>query len=188
MDKKTMMVFVIVGFVFFIFLSFALGLSFGAATDSSSFKDYWIPVLSMIGGWVAGLGTLAAVAVSLWLAHKQSSEDTEDIHGEFFNATDGVESFLALTLVSKGKRPAKVRSVSVSGEGASHYMYISIWGGGSSVLPIYLNYGEDAFFRFRNDFSPRLDSFVESELAGVRSRVRVYVSTTVKTYEFKMKQ
>ncbi|KDD65515.1 hypothetical protein V466_29270 [Pseudomonas mandelii PD30] len=186
MDKKLLIAFGAVAFVFFVFVSFALGVSFGAATDSSNFKDYWVPVLSMIGGWVAGIGTLAAVVVSLWLAHKQSLEDTELVDGKFFVATNGDEDFFALTLVSKGKRPAKVRSVSVGGAGAKRHLFIANWGWGSSALPVLMNYGDDATFRFRDDFEDTLDDFVKANLDGVKARVRILVSTTVKTYEFKL--
>lgn len=186
MDKKLLFAFGAIAFLFFIFVSFALGVSFGATTDSSSFKDYWVPVLSMIGGWVAGIGTLGAVAVSLWLAHKQAAEDSEFLDGSFFAATDGTNDFFALNIVSKGKRPAKVRSISITGSGAKVNLYIANWGWGSSSLPVFLNYGEDAIFKFRDDFSSTLDDYVARNLDGNHDRVRVSVSTTVKTYEFKL--
>ena len=187
MDRKLLFAFGTIAFSFFVFVSFALGISFGATSDSSTFKDYWVPVLSMIGGWVAGIGTLGAVAVSLWLAHKQAVEDTELLDGNFFEATDGANDFFALTLVSKGKRPAKVRSISIAGSGAKMHLYIANWGWGSSNLPVFLSYGDDATFKFRDDFSSTLDDYVNRNLDGNRDRVRVSVSTTVKTYEFKLR-
>lgn len=186
MDKKFVFVFGAIALVFLVFISFALGVSFGAATDSSNFKEYWVPVFGMVGGWISGIGALAAVAVSLWLAHKQSSEDTELLDGRFFAATTGSEDFFALTLVSKGKRPAKVRSICVVGEGAKVNIYIASLGVGSTSLPAFLNYGDDAMFRFRDDFATALDNFVNTHLGGVKSRVRILVSTTVKNYEFKL--
>lgn len=131
------MAFGVIGFLFFAFISFALGVTFGVTTDGADFKGYWIPVLGMIGGWVSGLGALAAVVVSLWLAHKQSREDTELIDGRFFEATTGSEDFFALTIVSKGKRPAKVRSITLGGLGAKKHLFVAQWGVGSSALPVF---------------------------------------------------
>lgn len=54
------------------------------------------------------------------------------------------------------------------------------------LFPCFLNYGEDAFFRFRDDFGYTINEFVTNNLDGVESRLRVMVSTTVKTYEFKL--
>lgn len=171
--------------IFLMFISFSAGISFGASTDSSTFKDYWIPALGMVGGWVSGLGTFAAVVVSLWLARKQALDDTEHVEGKFNAGTDGRDSFYLLTLVSKGKRPAKVRSVNIGGIGAEVSLYIAEWRSGSSVIPIYLNYGDDACYIFKPDFSAALEAYVIQYLEGDRSRLRIYVSTTVKTYELK---
>lgn len=170
---------------FLLFVSFAIGISFGASTDSSNFKDYWIPVLGMVGGWVSGIGALAAVVVSLWLARKQALDDTEHVEGKFYLGTDGTDSFYMLTLVSKGKRPAKVRSISISGVGAKVNLYVSEWRYGSSGIPIFLNYGDDAVYIFKPDFESAIQGYVTKFLEGDRTRLRVLVSTTVKTYELK---
>ena len=180
------MAFGVIGVLFVAFISFALGVAFGITTDDADFKGYWIPVLGMIGGWVSGLGALTAVVVSLWLAHKQSREDTELVDGSFFEATNGREDFFALTIVSKGKRPAKVRSITLGGLGAKKHLFVAQWGVGSNDLPAFLNYGEDAFFRFRDDFGVTINEFITNNLDGIESRLRVIVSTTVKTYEFKL--
>jgi ABC-type multidrug transport system permease subunit len=58
-------------------LAFLLGLSFGLGNNQAKFISETVPVLSMLGGWVSGIGALAAVLTTLWLADKQRREDVE---------------------------------------------------------------------------------------------------------------
>ncbi|ASO30955.1 hypothetical protein CG015_17190 [Vibrio anguillarum] len=52
-------------------LSFVVGVSFGVSYNQETLTNVLIPALSALGGWVAGLGALAAVFTSLWLAEQQ---------------------------------------------------------------------------------------------------------------------
>lgn len=60
--------------VFIAFISFAIGAAFVAQVPGDDPNKLVIPLLTMLGGWVSGLGTLIAVVASLYIAHQQSTD------------------------------------------------------------------------------------------------------------------
>ena len=64
----------VVFIVFVAFISFAIGASFVANVPGDDPNKLVIPLLTMLGGWVSGLGTLIAVVASLYIAHQQSTD------------------------------------------------------------------------------------------------------------------
>ena len=64
-------------------LSFVIGVSVGVNSDQSFLTEVIIPSLSVMGSWVAGLGALAAVFTSLWLAEQQKKINGENITSVF---------------------------------------------------------------------------------------------------------
>ena len=60
-------------------LSFAIGVSFGTSYNKESLIDVLFPALGVVGNWIAGIGAIAAVFTSLWLADNQRKLNTEEI-------------------------------------------------------------------------------------------------------------
>ncbi len=79
MFKLLRWAFLLVVFTIVIGFVFLLGLSFGLSNNHDKFITETVPVLSMLGGWVAGIGALAAVLTTLWLADKQRRDDVESL-------------------------------------------------------------------------------------------------------------
>lgn len=95
---------------------FALGSALGASVLGPSNGKNWIDFLAMLGGWVSGIGALAAVIVALNIADRQAKhEQVQDavrcihhalaiindlkgrLHSMKLMLTEGGRPFLALT-------------------------------------------------------------------------------------------
>ncbi|MDH4581427.1 hypothetical protein E8F20_05995 [Pseudomonas sp. BN415] len=170
--------------IFALFLSFAFGLSFGASTDSSTFVDYWLPVLSMAGGWVSGIGAFAAVGVSLWLARRQALDEAENIDASIMWGTTGGPPFLMVSVINKGRRPANIRSAVIYGDGAP-MIYLNKFDAGSSPMPTFLNYGESAAYILLPSGADQIRGYVKDHLSDDYSKLRLVVSTIFKSYTTK---
>ncbi|EKM5761148.1 hypothetical protein ACTV2B_004052 [Cronobacter turicensis] len=90
-------------------LSFALGFYAGAVDWSwmKSGHNEQVAFLAMVGGWVSGLATTAAVIVSLWMAYQASQNNVEKIDIKFFGIGDvySGERCVMPTIVVTNLRP-----------------------------------------------------------------------------------
>jgi hypothetical protein len=59
---------------FVAFISFASGVVFAVLSPGDDPNKLVIPLLSMLSGWVSGLGTFIAAAAALYIAHQQSTD------------------------------------------------------------------------------------------------------------------
>ena len=58
-------------------LAFLLGLSFGLSNNHDKFVTETVPVLSMLGGWVSGIGALLAVITSLAIVKRNEDQQRD---------------------------------------------------------------------------------------------------------------
>ena len=96
-------------------LSFVIGVSFGVTFEQDSLKDVLIPSLSAMGSWVAGLGALAAVFTSLWLAEQQRKNNSESLKCVFdvFVIQGEPNDALAVNVTSNGNKPSYINSITI---------------------------------------------------------------------------
>jgi hypothetical protein len=165
-------------------LSFIFGISFGTSTDYKSFQGTFIPVLSLVGSWVSGLATVAAVYVALWSTQKQLQSDREFLKIDFNFVLIGGQGIpvLAITAVSTGKRPSEINSVSIYSSNASIRMLPAVFLPGSSKLPVNLGYGKKATFLMMQDFEYRIAEYLIEYCDGVADSLEVCISTTTENF------
>lgn len=98
-------------------LAFLLGLSFGLGNNHKNFITDTVPVLSMLGGWVAGLGALLAVGFALVQSHKQQEKEKARCR---ILLEEG-QWYFKVQIVSDGIIPSTVLSASISFDGTQLY-------------------------------------------------------------------
>ena len=186
MFKLLRWAFLLVVFTTVIGFVFLLGLSFGLSNNHDKFITETVPVLSMLGGWVAGIGALAAVLTTLWLADKQRREDVENLRVSVRSAiADTGEGgwFIALGITSDGKRPVKVTSLSVQSPHARNYLHVSQFWWGSDPLPAAMTYGDSISLHLAPGFDRQISGYVHQHCHGKTAGLQFVVSTTL--HEFK---
>ncbi|KRP59080.1 hypothetical protein [Pseudomonas trivialis] len=182
MFKLLLWAFLLLVFITVIGFVFLLGLSFGLSNNRDKFITETVPVLSMLGGWVAGIGALAAVLTTLWLADKQRREDVESLRVSVRSAitNTGEEGwFIALGITSDGKRPVKVTGVSVQSPHARNYLHIHQFWLGSHPLPAAMTYGDSISLHLTPGFDRQINRYVEQYCRGNASGLKFVVSTTL---------
>lgn len=166
--------------------AFLLGLSFGLGKSSASFVNEVVPVLSMLGGWVSGIGALAAVITTLWLADKQRREDVENVRVSVRSAiADTGEGgwFIAVNMTSDGKRPVKVISLSVHSPFAKKYIQYTQFWWGSDSLPVSMSYGDNASLHLPPGADQQIAEFVRDHCQGRVKGLKFVVRTTLREFE-----
>jgi len=90
-------------------LTFLLGLSFGLGNNHNNFITETVPVLSMLGGWVSGLGALLAVGFALIQFHRQQEKERARCR----ILLEQGKWFFKIQIVSDGIIPSTVLSASI---------------------------------------------------------------------------
>ncbi len=164
--------------------AFLLGFSFGLGSSHASFVNEVVPVLSMLGGWVSGIGALAAVITTLVLARKQRKEDVEHLQVALKMSlmTNGGPWFMNLQVASDGRRPSTVTGIAFTSPHAKHACHITGFMNGGSQLPVQLGYGEQANFMLDYGTEERLCDFVSRYCGGKASGLKVVVSTNLNSF------
>jgi hypothetical protein len=179
------MIFVVCVTVIVILLSFALGTAFGSSVTHSDFIETLIPLFSMLGVWVSGLGTLGAVLAALWIAEKQKKDDIENLHISFdFMIFAGLsEEYLTVRVVSNGRRPSNVTSIVLSSPSSTVNIMVREFHRLSHPLPINLSYGVDAVFIFCAGFEEDIASYIKHHCSGSAEGLELNVISTIKNYK-----
>lgn len=172
------------GILLFGAMSFILGVAFGTSSDSAIFSNTILPVLSVVGAWISGIGALGAVTVALWLAEKQRRDEKEHLQIDFgFVIVAGAsDAVLMVSAVSKGKRPSEINSVSIYGKKAKVIMHVARFLPGSSQLPINLGYGKKATFLCLQGFEYHVGEYLNTYCGGSSKDLEVCVSTTTENF------
>ncbi|MBY6186783.1 hypothetical protein KUV89_09135 [Marinobacter hydrocarbonoclasticus] len=165
-------------------LSFAIGVSFGTSYDKGSLIDVMFPALGVVGNWIAGIGAVAAVFTSLWLADNQRKLNTEDIEIKLSLVVSppDMTSRLMVSAVSKGNRPANLKSLSIYSTNSTVAMWVKDLDPQSSLLPIVLPYGHDASFLLVQGTESYINNYVEEHCGGEYAGLRMQLNTTLGTF------
>ncbi|MDP9504575.1 hypothetical protein Q7O60_16380 [Pseudomonas protegens] len=174
----------VVGVFLFGMMLFLLGTAFGASTNSGDFKEMLLPVLSVIGSWVSGVGALGAVLVALWIAEKQKRNDKENLKIEFgfVIVPFASEAVLMVSVVAVGKQPSEINSIVIYGEGTTVSMYVSRLLNGSSPIPVNLGYGKKAMFFCEEGFEYHIGSYLNTYCGGKAKNLKICISTTTENF------
>ncbi len=165
-------------------LSFAIGVSFGISYDKESLVDVLFPALSVVGNWVAGIGAVAAVFTSLWLADNQRKLNSEELDVKFSLVVSppDMTSRLMVSVVSKGNRPANVKSLSILSPDSSVGMFVKDLDPQADNLPIVMPYGHDANFLLVQGAESFINNYVKKHCRGDHSGLRIQLNTTLGTF------
>lgn len=149
--------------------------------------DQWIQVANAMGTWVAGIGTLAAVIVSLWLARGASRVHLKAQVNVYWIVIPGSgkvpnEECVGFEVVNHGERAVIVSSVgwSIGKRKAKRFAMQNVEARLGADVPKRLEHGERASFMFslKADWPAYFaGKFIES--ASLLDTLRGYVSTTV---------
>jgi len=182
------MIFAVCVTVVVILLSFALGTAFGSSVTHSDFIQTLIPLFSMLGSWVCGLGTLGAVLAALWIAEKQRKDDTENLNISFnIMVLAGLSGeYLTVRVVSNGKRSSNVTSIVFSSPLSTVNIMVREFHPLSHPLPINLGYGVDAAFIFSAGFEEHIANYIKHHCGGSAEGLELMVVSTIKTYKVKI--
>ena len=114
-------------------------------------KQETLQILNTIGTWLAGIGTLSAVIVSLYLARRESSTSIKVSAGHRILVTPGQKAkpdYCTIRIVNVGFRPAKITGVGWKvGFLKKKYGIQTVHGNSlSSQMPVKLEHGDEATY------------------------------------------
>lgn len=182
--KNEKVILIVLGLILLNAMCFLLGTALGVSIDHGNFTETLLPVLSVIGSWVSGIGALGAVTVALWIAEKQRRSEKEDLELNFgFVLVPGVrEAVLMISAVSVGKRPSEINSVSIYGKDATAIMLVARFLNGGSQLPTNLGYGKKATFLCEEGLEIKIGEYLNRCCEGTSKDLKVCVSTTTENF------
>lgn len=162
-------------------LSFAAGAATGAQFDGQEFKDVFWPAFSALGGWVSGIGALAAVGAALI-----SRKDLIDQSRECLTVTDSVNmNFLngdlsmRLDIVSKGRLPVRIQHVYLGDKANPKSWALENYMELPTKLPIVLEYGDIASLQFSKDVKLLVKKASEFMQPIDVANMFIYIETTL---------
>ncbi|WP_455871613.1 hypothetical protein [Serratia proteamaculans] len=174
-------------------LLFILGFFFGgvdwdlAAPERATKVAFW----TMLGGWVSGFSTLAAVVVSLYMAYTATQNTVEKLHislaefKEHYPHSD--ESFVRLVFKNLRNVRAEIINVGVQFDKMTDYVSIRNLKSGGPQIPHTLEKTGEALDFYLHVNSSMLWWGVFDQLDGPTfSNGFFVVETTMKRYELKM--
>lgn len=169
-------------------LAFLLGLSLGLGSGHDKFISEAVPVLSMLGGWVSGIGALAAVLTTLWLADKQRREDVESLRVTINMSLIHPDKpwFITVQAVADGKRPSTIRGLTFTSPHARSALHVTGFMAFGNQLPIQLSYGEKADFHLDYGIERQLRVFVDEHCKGKSAGLKVVISTNLNSFSAKV--
>lgn len=178
------MIFICTTSVLLCILFYALGVATGVATSVDEFKET-VSLLSMLGGWVSGLGALAAVGTTLWLADRQRREDVESL--KIWLARVRVNDFrdecLMVEVASNGKRPCTIRTINFKCPAAKNPLHVPAVLKESAPLPTPLNYGEAAQFIFPPYLEGQIARYINVDCGGRAESLCIVLSSNLESFE-----
>lgn len=182
--EKEKLILAALGVLLLCLMIFLLGVAFGTSTNNLEFKETILPVLSVVGSWVSGIGALGAVLVALWIAEKQRRGDKENLKLAFDFVVTSAQSnaVLMVSAVSVGKRPSEINSIIIFDPKASAQLYIARFLPGSSSIPTNLGYGKKAAWLCEEGFERHIGSYLKSYCNGKASYLKICVSTTTENF------
>lgn len=165
-------------------LSFVIGVSFGVTFDESSLKDVLIPALSAMGGWVAGLGALAAVFTSLWLAEQQRKENGENLDNVFdvFISPPNMTGRLMIKVTSTGNKPSNINSISIYSKDSDVALMVAQLDHSGNQLPMQLAYGQQGIYVLPLNTEASINDYVHNRCSGSYNNLVLSVNTSLNSF------
>lgn len=183
--KHLKLISIVVAITLIAALSFVIGVSFGVTFEQKTFTDLVIPVLSVMGNWVAGLGALAAVFTSLWLADKQRKNDCEKlqtIFGVFVSPPD-LTPRLMVRATSIGNKPSNINSITIYSKDAKVAMTVAELDRQGNQLPMPLSYGQKGMYILPLGIESHINSYVKEHCAGSYKNLVASVNTSLNEFK-----
>lgn len=184
-EQQKILLLAIVGMMIAV-LSFAIGVAFGVSSDFEMFQSTLIPLLSMLGTWVAGIATVGAVIAALWLAEIEKRSDSENIKvwSGFVIIPGEPGELFCIKITSDGKRPTNLTSISIFSKSTNPALVIIGFHSLGSTLPASLGYGVAATFIMRTDFADAIAKYIAVNCSGSAKNLKLAISSTIKNYQF----
>lgn len=162
-------------------LSFAAGAATGAQFDHAEFRDVFWPAFSALGGWVSGIGALAAVGAAL-ISRKDLIEQSRECLVVTDSGDLDIHTFdlsMRLDVVSKGRLPVRIQHVYLGDKANPKSWALENYMEPSSTLPIILEYGDIASLRFNKDVKLLIKKASEFMLPIDVANMFIYIETTL---------
>lgn len=166
-------------------LSFTIGVSYGVKFSQDSFINVLLPSLSAFGSWISGLGALAAVFTSLWLAEqnkKLSGEILENIF-DVFEFENEPNDRLAIKVTSIGNKPSIVQSISITSKKTKVALMIANLDPAWNTLPMQINYGQQGVYVLPIKSEDSINDYVTKNCSGSYKSIEISVNTTVNSFK-----
>ena len=162
-----------------------LGISIGVSSEQETFLKFIIPILGVIGNWVAGVGAIFAVFVALWLAEQQRKRDSENLQLAFsvYVSTLTSNPYLAVIVTSDGNKPSKLNSISIHSKDSKTALIIMHLDNTGHQLPKLLSYGEQASFILIPKSLDSINNFVKNNCLGVYKNLYLSIITSTSTFK-----
>jgi hypothetical protein len=175
----------VVGIILVTTLSFIIGISFGVTYEQDTLTVVLIPALSAMGSWVAGLGALAAVFTSLWLAEQQRKNSDENLKCvlDVFVIQGEPDDSLGVIVTSNGNKPSNINSITIHSSDSTVAMSIQQFSPSSARLPAFLPYGQQASFILSPDFKSHINDYVKKHCSGSYENLFLSVNTTTNSFK-----
>lgn len=185
--KHIKLITVVISIILVAALSFSIGVSFGVTFEQDTLTEVLIPTLSVLGNWVAGLGALAAVFTSLWLAEQQRKNSGEKLKCVFdvFVIQGEPDEALGIVVTGSGNKPSNINSITIHSSDSTVAMYIQQLLPSSSQLPSFLPYGQQASFMLSPDFKSHINDYVKKHCAGSYKHLFISVNSTTESFKVK---
>ncbi len=168
---------------------FIIGVAFGTSITTEDFIATFIPIFSALGGWVSGVGAIAAVFVALRLAEEQSRKDSEQLEIKLTTALVPVISkdfVIYISATSVGLRPSLISSISITGgKNSSFELFFSNFLPYSDELPKKLNYCENASWYLNSDEKKTIANYIDSECNGNFQGLTLNIKTSTRNFTYK---
>ncbi|MCY4101377.1 MAG: hypothetical protein OXF46_10735, partial [Rhodobacteraceae bacterium] len=148
--------------------------------------DQTIHLVGALGTWVAGVGSLAAVIVALWLARRSSRVRLKCRAGIRLLIEQGIsKEILSFSVTNVGERPVIITNIiSSNGKGKNRIDAVMLLDSKSAQYNTPLAYGQNAHFYI--DLSDKTDfitqftkDFIQPEIGRKVNTLRFLVHTSV---------
>lgn len=166
-------------------LSFVIGVSFGVTFEQDNLANILIPTLSAMGSWVAGLGALAAVFTSLWLAEQQRKDSGEKLNSVFdvFVFPPDLTERIAINVTCTGNKPSNLNSITIRSTDSTVALMVAQFDPCGHQLPIALPYGQQAVFIFPKNSEISINNYVKNNCSGSYRNLVLCINTTTNTFK-----
>lgn len=180
------MKFLWIGLVVFVcVMSLLLGLTLGINLNPSSTIKF-VPAWGSLGDWVAGLGSLVAVATTVILANRERNDQKESVRVEVGSQPEipwQGRRLLAISVTCTGPRPVRIYGIAICSP--KHVASLDIINFAEGELPANLTYGEVANFALYPGTEQRIKHFALTQCDAGFEALQLQVTTSMRTFEIK---